>query len=57
VFCAWGKHDRYIPLTALRAVQRVYPQATTLILERSGHLPMIEEPEELGAALRAFLAR
>jgi pimeloyl-ACP methyl ester carboxylesterase len=56
VLCAWGKHDRYIPITALREVLRVYPQATTLVLDRSGHLPMIEQPEQLAAALREFFA-
>jgi pimeloyl-ACP methyl ester carboxylesterase len=57
VFCAWGKHDRYIPIAALRGVLRIYPHATTLLLERSGHLPMVEEPNTLGSALRTFLAR
>ncbi|MDB5028375.1 MAG: alpha/beta hydrolase fold protein [Candidatus Eremiobacteraeota bacterium] len=55
LLCAWGRHDRYIPVTALRGVQRVYPHAQTLILERSGHLPMIEQPQELAAVLRTFL--
>ena len=55
VFCAWGAHDRYIGIAALRDVVRVYPHATTLILNRSGHLPMIEEPQALGTALRNFL--
>jgi len=55
VFCAWGAHDRYIGPAALRNVVRVYPQAKTLILNNSGHLPMIEEPQELGAAMRDFL--
>jgi pimeloyl-ACP methyl ester carboxylesterase len=56
VLCAWGARDRYLPVRALRAVRRVYPQAQTLLLERSGHLPMREEPAPLAAALRAFLA-
>ncbi len=56
VFCAWGAHDRYIPPAALRAVRRVYPHAQTLVLANSGHLATIEEPDALGAALRAFLA-
>jgi pimeloyl-ACP methyl ester carboxylesterase len=55
VLCAWGKHDRYIGIAALREVRRIYPQATTLVLDRSGHLPTLEEPEKLGAALRVFL--
>jgi abhydrolase domain-containing protein 6 len=56
VLCAWGKHDRYIPIAAMREVLRIYPHATTLVLDNSGHLPMIEEPEALGTALRAFFA-
>lgn len=55
VFCAWGARDRYIPVSALRAVKRVYPRAQTLVLQNSGHLATVEEPEPLGAALRAFL--
>ncbi|HEY0384293.1 MAG TPA: alpha/beta hydrolase [Candidatus Elarobacter sp.] len=55
VFCAWGAHDRYIGIGALRDVLRVYPHAETLILNGSGHLPMIEEPQTLGIALRNFL--
>ncbi|HEX3550524.1 MAG TPA: alpha/beta hydrolase [Candidatus Elarobacter sp.] len=55
VLCAWGRHDRYIRIDALRAVRRVYPRAETLVLERSAHLPMVEEPFVLGAALDTFL--
>jgi len=55
-FCAWGRHDRYISVRGLRVVARVYPQATTLVLDHRGHLPTIEEPEALATALRAFLA-
>jgi pimeloyl-ACP methyl ester carboxylesterase len=56
VLCAWGEHDRYIPVAAMRAVTRVYPHARTLVLEHSGHLPMLEEPEALGTALRTLFA-
>ncbi|MDQ6941209.1 MAG: alpha/beta hydrolase [Candidatus Eremiobacteraeota bacterium] len=55
VFCAWGAQDRYINVAGLRDVVRVYPRSKTLVLDKSGHLPMIEEPQTLGAALRDFL--
>jgi pimeloyl-ACP methyl ester carboxylesterase len=55
VFTAWGRHDRYLPIGSLRRIRQVYPQARTLVLERSRHLPMLEEPQILGAALRAYL--
>ncbi|HYW52400.1 MAG TPA: alpha/beta fold hydrolase [Candidatus Elarobacter sp.] len=57
VLCGWGERDRYIPITSLRDVLHVYPQAVALLLHRSGHVPMMEEPERLGAELRAFLRR
>jgi pimeloyl-ACP methyl ester carboxylesterase len=56
VFCAWGRHDRFIGVGALDDVRRVYPHLQSVILERSGHLAMVEEPGLLGAALRRFLA-
>jgi abhydrolase domain-containing protein 6 len=57
VLCAWGRRDRYIPVTALADVLRVYPAAHTLILDSSGHLPMLEEAGRLGIELRDFLGR
>ena len=55
VFCAWGAHDRFTSPATLRDVERIYPQAQTLLLARSAHLPMIEEPGALASALRSFL--
>jgi len=56
VLCAWGRRDRYLPIAALAIVRRVYPQARTLILEHSGHLPTREEPAALATAIDAFLS-
>lgn len=56
VLIVWGKHDRYIPIKALEPTRAVYPQASVLMCERSGHLPMVEEPALLAAALRTFRA-
>jgi pimeloyl-ACP methyl ester carboxylesterase len=55
VLCAWGAEDRYLPIASLGDVVASYGTATTLILEHSGHLPMLEEPERLGRALRSLL--
>lgn len=55
VLCVWGRADRYLPIAALEAVRRVYPQAAVTILERSGHLPMVEEAAAFASALEAFL--
>jgi pimeloyl-ACP methyl ester carboxylesterase len=55
-FIAWGSEDRYIPVKALANARRVYPQAEARVFGASGHVVMDDEPEALGAALRAFLA-
>lgn len=55
-FIAWGRHDRFIPVKALDEARKVYPQASTIVLEHSGHVIMIEETALLSEALRAFLA-
>ena len=51
----WGRHDRFIPIKALVTTRRVYPQADTLICERSGHLPMVEEPDAVARAMRRLI--
>jgi pimeloyl-ACP methyl ester carboxylesterase len=55
VLVAWGRHDAYVPIGMLGAVVAVYPQARIERFERSAHLPMIEEPQALAAAINAEL--
>ena len=47
----WGRSDRFIPIAALAIARGVYPAARTLVCEQSGHLPMVEEPRIVAAAL------
>ena len=46
VLIAWGRHDRYLPVRSLRTARRIYPHARTVVLDGSGHLPMVEQPEQ-----------
>ncbi|MBV8645692.1 MAG: alpha/beta fold hydrolase, partial [Candidatus Eremiobacteraeota bacterium] len=55
VLCIWGERDRYLSVRGTREVARVYPNARTLVLPETGHLPMIERPAETGEALKTFL--
>jgi pimeloyl-ACP methyl ester carboxylesterase len=55
VLIAWGRHDAYIPIRALDTAHAIYPQAATIVFERSAHLPMIEEPRPLAAAMNDAL--
>jgi pimeloyl-ACP methyl ester carboxylesterase len=55
VLVAWGRHDRYLTVHSLRTARRIYPHGRTVVLEASGHLPMVEQPQLLGAELCALL--
>lgn len=55
VLIIWGRHDRYIPIKALDATRAVYPHASVVICEGSGHLPMVEEPAKVAQSLTTFI--
>ncbi|HEY1654905.1 MAG TPA: alpha/beta hydrolase [Candidatus Tumulicola sp.] len=46
-----GAGDATIPLEEARSVAAGFPRGRLLVCERSGHLPMLEEPEKVTAAL------
>ncbi len=51
-----GGRDRTIPLSEARNDAGQFRNAELVIFERSGHLPMLEEPGHLTGALRAWLS-
>ncbi|HUF75833.1 MAG TPA: alpha/beta hydrolase [Longimicrobiales bacterium] len=51
----WGRHDRVVPLWVGERLERELMNARLHVLERCGHLPAEELPEESWAALEAFL--
>lgn len=53
VLLFWGRRDRYVPIRALASARRVYPRADVTILERSAHMPNLEEPGAIAARIRA----
>jgi 4,5:9,10-diseco-3-hydroxy-5,9,17-trioxoandrosta-1(10),2-diene-4-oate hydrolase len=52
----WGREDKYVPIRALAAAQKVYPHAETTVLERCGHCPTIEYPAVAAGILRRLPA-
>ena len=52
-----GRHDRTCSLPAAEAIARGIPGAELVVLEHSGHMTFVEEPDAYRAALRQFLAR
>jgi pimeloyl-ACP methyl ester carboxylesterase len=53
----WGSHDPLVPAAFSRHVARWLPGAEQLTLERCGHVPQVERPEETHRLLREFFAR
>jgi len=49
----WGRQDRFVPVRALATARSVYPSAAVLELDRCGHIPSIEYPDEVVASMRA----
>jgi pimeloyl-ACP methyl ester carboxylesterase len=53
----WGREDFVLPLRHLTDVHATLPQAQVALIERCGHMPQAERPEEFLAATLPFLER
>jgi pimeloyl-ACP methyl ester carboxylesterase len=51
-----GREDLIMPASAVEALARMVPNCQLAWIERCGHVPMIERPDEYHQALRDFLA-
>jgi pimeloyl-ACP methyl ester carboxylesterase len=51
----WGERDPLVPAALAGEWQRAIPQARTVLLPRTGHVPMVEQPQMFTAALQEFL--
>jgi pimeloyl-ACP methyl ester carboxylesterase len=52
----WGDRDRLVPAGFARHVERALPDATSVVLPDSGHVPQFEHPATTMALVRSFLA-
>jgi len=52
----WGKQDSITPVEVGEVFARRLPQARMVVLDRCGHAPNIEQPEELNRLAEEFLA-
>ena len=53
----WGTHDCLVPAAFSRHVRKWLPAAEQVTLERCGHVPQVERPEEVNALLLDFFHR
>jgi len=52
----WGAHDRVAPLVCAEAWRKEIPGAALRVFEGSGHVPHLEEPDAVAAAVIEFCA-
>ena len=50
----WGAHDRVVPVTEAPAWIEHLRNARLVVLQGASHVPMVESPDELAAAIVAF---
>jgi pimeloyl-ACP methyl ester carboxylesterase len=55
VLVVWGREDRLVPLKRSERLLRRLPHARLHVLERCGHLPMLEQPAAFNRAVDGFL--
>jgi len=53
----WGWRDRIVPISSLRHIRAVRPDAIVATIPRAAHVPHMEWPEEFVAAVRWLLGR
>jgi pimeloyl-ACP methyl ester carboxylesterase len=51
----WGRQDRLVPLRRSQTLLRRIPHARLQVLERCGHLPMLEQPGAFNRVVTEFL--
>jgi pimeloyl-ACP methyl ester carboxylesterase len=52
----WGREDRIVPVHRSAALARAIPHARLRIVERCGHIAMLEQPGEFNRHVAEFLA-
>ena len=51
----WGENDAILPAKDSKEFERLIPDTRTLMLEDTGHVPMLERPGTFNGALREFI--
>lgn len=51
----WGELDERSPLSVAHAFAAAIPDAELVVIEGAGHMSPLEEPEQVNAAIRAFV--
>jgi pimeloyl-ACP methyl ester carboxylesterase len=53
----WGKNDKVTPPEVAEEFHRYLPKSDLVWIDKCGHAPMMEQPQEFNKALKAFLVK
>ena len=53
----WGAQDKTVPVAMGEAFAKAIPNAKLVMVEQSGHVPSLEQPEKFTQAVESFLGR
>jgi pimeloyl-ACP methyl ester carboxylesterase len=56
VLAVWGRHDPYLPIAYAERQRETFPRAEVVVLDDSGHWPMLDDPVALEEVVLPFLA-
>ena len=55
VLIIWGEFDRVLDVSSIDVMRPLLPQAKVVIMQDTGHIPMLERPQETAAHYLEFL--
>ena len=53
----WGEHDMLVPVEDAHEFERLIPESRTVILDDTGHVPMLERPQKFNELLEELIER
>ena len=53
----WGKHDKITPVFVGEEFHKLLPNSELEIIEKAGHAPMMEKPDEFIRYMETFLEK
>jgi pimeloyl-ACP methyl ester carboxylesterase len=53
----WGRRDPYLKVEQAERQRRAFPSAEVVVLDGSGHWPMLDDPDAVARVVVPFLQR
>jgi abhydrolase domain-containing protein 6 len=57
VLILWGEYDRVLDVSSISVMRPLLPRASVVIMQDTGHVPMLERPAETAAKYLAFVEK